>query len=76
MKGWTAEITNNPDNDYELYMELLEDDEYRARIERAPSAQLVLTVYGTTQAFSLPIDWLLEVVEGFKKATHPSLRGG
>ena len=28
MNQWAAEITNNPDKDYELYVELLEDDEY------------------------------------------------
>ena len=33
MSQWVAEITNNLDKDYDVYVELLEDDEYKARLE-------------------------------------------
>ena len=74
MSQWAAEITNNPDKDYELYVELLEDDEYRARIEIASQEQLVLRVYNTEQDVSLPVDWLVQVIAMAKKELRQSLR--
>ena len=73
MSQWAAEITNNPDKDYELYIELLEDDEYRARIEISSQEQLVLRVYNTEQDVSLPVDWLVQVIVMAKKALRQSL---
>ena len=59
MSQWAAEITNNPDKDYELYVELLEDDEYRARIENIFS-RAACTEKSTTpnKMFPCPVDWL------------------
>jgi hypothetical protein len=73
MSQWAAEITNNPDKDYELYIELLEDDEYRARIEISSQGQLVLRVYNTEQEVSLPADWLVQVIMMAKKELRQSL---
>ena len=73
MSQWAAEITNNPDKDYELYVELLEDNEYKARIEIASQEQLVLRVYSTEQDVSLPVDWLVQVIVMAKKELRPSL---
>jgi len=73
MSQWAAEITNNPDKDYELYVELLEDDEYRARIEISSPAQLASRVYNTEQDVSLPVDWLVQVIAMAKKALRQSL---
>jgi hypothetical protein len=75
MSQWAAEITNNPDKDYELYIELLEDDEYRARIEISSQEQLVLRVYNTEHDVSLPIDWLVQVIVMAKKELCQSLPG-
>lgn len=72
MSQWAAEITNNPDKDYELYVELLEDDEYRARIELSTQEQLVLRVYNTEHDVSLPVDWLVQVIVMAKKELHQS----
>jgi len=74
MSQWAAEITNNPDKDYELYVELLEDDEYRARIEISSPEQLVLRVYNTEQDVSLPVDWLVQVTAMAKKEIRQSMR--
>jgi len=74
MSQWAAEITNNPDKDYELYVELLENDEYRARIEISSPEQLVLRVYNTEQDVVLPVDWLVKVIAMAKKELRPSLR--
>ena len=73
MSQWAAEITNNPDKDYELYVELLEDDEYRARIEKSSQEQLVLRVYNTEHEVSLPVDWLVQVIVMAKKELRQSL---
>ena len=74
MSQWAAEITNNPDKDYELYVELLENDEYRARIEISSPEQLVLRVYNTEQDVSLPVDWLVKVIAMAKEELRQSLR--
>ena len=73
MSQWAAEITNNPDKDYELYVELLEDDEYRARIEISSQEQPVLRVYNTEHDVSLPVDWLVQVIVMAKKELRQSL---
>jgi hypothetical protein len=75
MSQWAAEITNNPDTDYELYVELLEDDTYRARIEISPQEKLVLRVYSTEQDVSLPVDWLMQVIVMAKKELRQALPG-
>ena len=62
---WTAEITNNPDRDYDLYIELLEGDEYKARIQRSNDGDLELIFYGG-ERLSIPVVWLLDV---FKRAS-------
>ena len=74
MSQWAAEITNNPDKDYELYVELLEDDEHRARIELSSPAQLILRVYNTEKDVSLPVDWLMQVITMAKQEMRQALR--
>jgi hypothetical protein len=74
MSQWAAEITNNPDKDYELYVELLEDDEHRARIELSSPEQLILRVYNTEKDVSLPVDWLMQVITMAKQEMGQALR--
>ena len=63
---WEADLTNDPDRDYDLYVELMEGDEYRARIERNDNGEVVVRLYG---AAAVPWDWLAGVVEWFKTGT-------
>ena len=58
VKQWTAEITNDQERDFALYIELLEDDEAKARVERAESGALCLKIYPGEQAVLIPADWL------------------
>ena len=74
MSQWAAEITNNPDKDYELYVELLEDDEHRARIELSSPEQLILRVYNSEKDVSLPADWLMQVITMAKQEMRQALR--
>lgn len=68
MSRWTAEITNDPERDYSLIIEILEEEQARARIERSGQA-LVLRVY--VDDVQIPIDWLKEIIEQAQKdAAH------
>ena len=62
MSRWTAEITNDPQKDYSLVIELLKDDDAKARIERNEKSELVLRVFGSSDVV-IPIDWLKTIIE-------------
>ena len=64
---WTAEVTNDPDNDYDLYIELLEEGEFRGKIFRDASGELVMHLYEDRPALSIPLEWLLQVAESAKR---------
>lgn len=61
--NWTADITNDPDREQKLYIELLEADEYRGRVYRRDDGLLVLAVYGASET-EIPLNWLTEVARG------------
>ena len=80
---WSAEITNSPDIDcveggFNLYLELLEDGHFRARVFRAQSTgELFLEFYGGSAA-TVPVEWLLGILERFKVdvAGRGGIKGG
>jgi hypothetical protein len=55
--SWSSEITNDPDNDYALYVELLENGEYRGRIVKGEDGDLLLIMYGC-EGVKVPLGWL------------------
>jgi hypothetical protein len=61
MSKWTAEVGNDPEADFDLIIELLEVGEYRARVRRDASGQLVLDVYGG-KGVTMPVEWLRAVM--------------
>ncbi|MBP7687836.1 MAG: hypothetical protein KA765_08015 [Thermoflexales bacterium] len=61
---WTAEITNDPTHQHRLYIELLEDDLYRGRVELDKSGQSVLTIYPGATSVSVPGTWLINLLRG------------
>ena len=63
---WTAELTNDPSQDYRLYVELLEDDQYRGRIEMDRDGRIVLVLYECAQPLHIPGEWLLEMLSKAK----------
>lgn len=65
---WTAEITNDPDRGFSLYLELLEGEEARARIQRNGAGVLELRIYGPGET-RIPASWLRTLVEGAEKDT-------
>jgi hypothetical protein len=63
---WSAEITNDPTREHDLYVELLEDDEYRGRIFRKKDGELVLVVY-EREGVEIPLMWLRGLIERAEK---------
>ena len=64
---WSAEITNDPTNDYDLYVELLENEIYKGRLALNDAGQLVLTLYPSETHTRMPIDWLEEIIKRARK---------
>lgn len=65
---WSADICNNPDEDYRLYFELLEDDtNYRGRIDLGKDGHLTLTIYPTDKFLDIPVEWLKSLLAGAQK---------
>ncbi|HEX6904368.1 MAG TPA: hypothetical protein VF789_31965 [Thermoanaerobaculia bacterium] len=62
--NWHAEITNDPDDDFSLYIELLEDDKHKGRIFRTPEGLLVLKIYDAPTGIAIPADWLMGIIKG------------
>lgn len=61
---WTADITNDPDRDYTLCIELWEGEEHRGRIDRDASGELVLRMYGEAV---VPAAWLAKLLAQAEK---------
>jgi len=62
---WTADITNDPDRDFDLYIEIVEGEEYRGRIQRDERGLLVLRVYRDDT--EIPAEWLAALLTGASK---------
>lgn len=60
---WTADITNDPDQDFDLCIEIYQGDAHRGTILRDASGALVMTIYPSPQAFQMPAQWLAEVLQ-------------
>ena len=68
--SWTAEITNDPTRDFKVYVELLADGRYRARLQRGSTGELEIVFYGGDQCL-IPWDWLSGIVARFNEETRP-----
>lgn len=68
---WVSDICNNPDDDFNLYFELLEvveeREESRGRISRNMNEDLILTIYPSDSSVEIPLAWLLRIVAGAEK---------
>lgn len=61
--GWTADVANDPDRDYELCVELSLNAEHRASVLRLPSGELVIRWYADAKDAELPASWLIQVLQ-------------
>jgi hypothetical protein len=62
MGQWTAEVTNDPNDGFQLYFELLEDEKYRGRVSLGVDGNVLLTVYSSPDAVIIPSVWLCELL--------------
>ena len=74
MGNWTADITTDPDHDHQLHVELLENDAYRARLYEE-GGELKLLVYEGSTRSVIPVNWLLGIIDGFRKDLESARRG-
>lgn len=65
-RNWSAEITNDPDRDYELMIELLNDGTPRGRVYKDPAGQRILMIYKTAETVELNLSWVMEVINQSK----------
>ena len=63
---WSAEVTNDPDRDYELMIELLEDGTPRGRVYKDPAGQIILMIYKSADHVELNLNWLIDVFNQVK----------
>lgn len=61
MKEWTADITNDPNYDYSLIIEILCDDKDLAVIRKSQH-YLILKWYATPKGLIMPVDWLSKLL--------------
>jgi hypothetical protein len=66
MDDWLAEFTNNPDDDYNLIIEISNNDESIGRIYKINN-ELIFQMYETDKKTDIPMDWLYSIFEKAKK---------
>jgi hypothetical protein len=66
MDSWTSEITNDPDNDYKLYIELLKNDHSIANLKMI-NGELVLKIFFNEESIEIPAEWISEIISNAKK---------
>jgi len=73
MSRWTADWTNDPDDDYNLTLEILCDDEHVAVIKRSHES-LVLKWYSGPKGLIMPVDWLSGLLLSAKEGINNRLQ--
>lgn len=66
MEEWDSEITNNPNDDFNLYIEIIERDNYVGRIYRDRDNMLKLQLY-SDKSINIPCEWLSALIESARK---------
>lgn len=65
MKGWTADIANNPNDDYNLVVEILYNEVDVAVIYKSGN-ELLLKYYANKDDLVVPVDYLLKLLQDAK----------
>ena len=61
MMDWTADITNDPFDDYNLIFELSYREDIVGTIKNTPEG-LKLLWYSSKEDFEIPLDWIEEII--------------
>ena len=64
MSKWAADITNDPDRDFQLYVELMHDEKYKGRLYMDETGTLQLRIY--EEPAPIPVEWLLGIIDRFR----------
>jgi hypothetical protein len=67
MREWYSEITNDPKNDFRLYIELSEGELPRGRLQVGPGGGLELVVYSKPQDITIPAAWLKGLLDSAER---------
>jgi hypothetical protein len=59
---WTSQFANDPRRDFQLYLELLEDDEAQGEIRRGEDGELYLILFDCPEV-RVPFKWLTSMLE-------------
>ena len=71
MEQWSADIANDPNNDYELLAEILYKEKDVAIIKQGKEG-LELILYSHDQDLTIPCSWLLEIINNLQQAHNAS----
>jgi len=66
MEKWTANIINNPNNDYEIMIEINYGKIDVAAIKSGQNG-LELELYANNKNFKIPVEWLLDLLHKAKQ---------
>lgn len=69
MQEWKSQFANDPTSDYDLYLELIDEIQPQAKIERGADGELYLSLFACPQV-RIPYSWLLTQAE--RAETLPS----
>lgn len=61
MKGWSADFVNDPNNDFEVVIEILYEDKDVAVIRQGDDG-LEIHWYENTKRLVVPVDWLVKLL--------------
>jgi len=72
MNQWKSDWTNDPDDDYNLILEILCDDEDVAVIKQSQKG-LIIKWYISPNGFVMPVNWLSALLQaGIRDITDPT----
>jgi hypothetical protein len=64
---WKADIVNDPTRDFDLAIDLWEDDIHRATISRRVDGDVELKIHPCSGPVTIPGRWLAQILEGAEK---------
>jgi hypothetical protein len=67
MEKWSADFVNNPNEDYNLMVEILYDEEEIAVVKKDENGRLIMKWYPTEKELLIPVDWLIRLLAAAKE---------
>lgn len=67
MEKWSADFVNDPNNDYELLVEILYEDKDVAIMKHGKNG-LEITWYANQNDLTIPCNWLIGLISKLKQA--------